>query len=546
MWSLLLAVGLASATPRVAVTDLANHTGDPSLDGAGPGLAGILVAKLVRVDNLQVVERSQLEAVLAELELGESGVVDAASAAKAGKLLGATHIVTGDLVSVKLPTLAVNLRVIEVETGKVVAATDVVGQIGDHGEEFFVLVDDATFRIVDALQLQLAARDRIELGQVDVQQLATVEAYGRALSALDRGDKAGAEAQLGKALTVEPGFKLGEAALTALVAEVASTRAGYANDAITRAHADWDTLERQVAGTLPANPTVADLALAALRAKLRLARGDLEGYLPLEKARVAATTPEHTAAASKFDEAVRKQVPNTHLLNRFIGTTSVWPWEVRLQMADVLVMLGRKDEASALVVDNYQRPGPTFGPTSRPRDVGDWAERHGLPDLTVVARKHRLTQLQLRGDDEGARRALEKLDDAIEDARAAHEKAAAWTAFLGKLRRYKAADEALTGEERRAMRVLDDDPSLVRAGYAAFQARVKAGFYDGVRKTGTFAEVAEAWRSYADRLYDDGVFVDQRLADLLDLQAAVPARDAADEARRKETLDAFVAGAYEP
>lgn len=544
MFALLLAVGLAAATPRVAVTDLANHTGDASLDGAGPGLAGILVAKLVRVDNLQVVERSQLESVLAELKLADAGVLDPASAAKAGKLLGATHIVTGDIVSVKLPTLAVNLQVIEVETGRVIAATDVVGQIGEHGEEFFVLVDDATFRLVDALQVQLAARDRIELGQVDVQQLSTVEAYGRALSALDRGDKAAAEAALGKALAVEPGFKLGEAALAQLAAEVASTRAGYANDAITRAHASWEALEGRIAGKLPAAPTTADLAAAALRAKMRLARGDLEGYLTIETERVAATTAAHTKDKPRFDDAVRTLVPETNLRSYFLGEVTVWPWEVRLQMAEVLVILGRKDAASALVVENYQHPGPLFGPTSRPRSPGDWGERHGLPDLLVLARKQALTQAQLRGDEEEARRALDKLDDAIEGARDAHAQRATWDDLQTRLRTAKAADERLADEEERALRVLDEDPSLTRAAYLAFQARIKAGFYAGIRKSSAFRELAEAWRTKADHVYHDGIFVDQRLANLLDLQAAVPARDAEDEARRRTALDEFATGAY--
>ncbi len=544
MFALLLAAGLAAATPRVAVTDLANHTGDASLDGAGPGLAGILVAKLVRVDNLQVVERSQLEAVLAELKLADAGVLDPATAAKAGKLLGATHIVTGDIVSVKLPTLAVNLQVIEVETGRVVAATDVVGQIGDHGEEFFVLVDDATFRLVDALQVQLAARDRIELSQVDVQQLGTVEAYGRALSALDRGDTAAAEADLSRAMATEPGFKLGEAALARLAAEVAGTRARYANDAITRTHEAWDAVEKAVAGELPASPTVEDLARAAVRAKMRLVRGDLEGYLKLETARVAATTREHTKAQGKFLEEVRRSSSVSSVQSRVLGDVSVWPWEVRLQMAEVLVILGRLDEATALVIANYQHPGPTASPTARPRDPTDWAERHGQFDLFVIGKKQRLTQAQLRGDVQGASRGLKALEEAIEDAREAHEKRAAWEAFQPRFRSTKVADARFAADELRAMRSLIDDPAHVRSGYLAFQARVKAGFYKDIRTAREYRELAEAWCSRADNLWHGGVYADQRLANLLDLQAAFPARDADDEARRQKDLDSFASGEY--
>lgn len=106
----------------------------------------------------------------------------------------------GELVSVKLPMIAVSLRVVEISTGKVSAATDVVGEVGERGEAFFVLVDQAAFGIFDALQVKLGTRDRIELGQVAVKQFDTVEAYGRALAALHRGDSATALDELDDAL----------------------------------------------------------------------------------------------------------------------------------------------------------------------------------------------------------------------------------------------------------------------------------------------------------------------------------------------------------
>lgn len=543
MLPLLLLLGLAFANPRVAVTDLQNRTGDTAMDGAGAGLSGILLAKLVRVDNLEVVERAQLEAVLGELKLAASGAIDPISAAKAGKLLGATHMVMGDLVSVKLPTIAVNLRVVEVDTGKVIAAIDVVGQVGEHGEEFFVLVDDAAFRLVDALKVQLAARDRIELGQVDVAQLTTVSAYGRALEALDRGDKAAAEAQLGKALSVEPGFKLAEDTLTKLAAEVASARTGYASAAMTSAHADWEQLEKDVAGTLPASPNVADLARAAIRARMRLVRGDLEGYLKLEEARIAATTAAHTKEAGAFVSALYATSTSAFVKRSTLYNLTVWPWETRLQMADVLLMLGRKDAAAALVIGNYQNPGPTLSPSTRPRSPTDWADRHGLFDLAVVGRKQSLTQAQLRGDADDTERALKELDEAIGEAREAHEARATWDAFQARLSATK-ADKKLLDEELRAMRVTEDDRSLVLVGYQAFQRRAKSGFYDLVRTDSDFEDLADRWRQRADHLWDDNWFADQRLAHLLDYQAIVPARDTEAQARRKKALDDFASGAY--
>lgn len=238
MFAVLLAVALAFGAPRLAVMDMSNRTGDASLDGAGAGLSSVLVSKLLLVDGLEVVERERLASVFAELKLAKEGALDPATAARAGKLLGATHIVTGDLVSARLPALALTLRVVEVETGRVLAATDVRGEVGERGEEFFVLVDETTAALISAMSIQLGARDRIEVGQVAVKGLGAVEAYGRAVTALDRGDRPAAEKALQEALALEPGFRLAEGALARVTAEVAAARQGYANEAVTSARAE--------------------------------------------------------------------------------------------------------------------------------------------------------------------------------------------------------------------------------------------------------------------------------------------------------------------
>ncbi|MFZ5476448.1 MAG: CsgG/HfaB family protein [Myxococcota bacterium] len=534
-------VALALAAPRVAVMDLQNRTGDASLDGAGAGVAGVLLSKLVRVDTLEVVERDRLEDVLGEIALGKSGVVDPATVAKAGKVLGATHLVLGEIVSVKLPTVAIALRIVEVQSGKVVAATDVVGEVGADGGEFFVLVDDAAFRIVDALQVQLGAKDRIELGQVEVQRLATVKAYGDALRALDRGDAAAAQARLSEALAVEPGFRLAEDALAKVAAEVAAARKGYAHAAITRVHAAWEAVEKAVAVELPASPATRDLAIAAVRARMKLVRGDLDGYLKLEEARVARTTEAHVKEG--LHGAVGELVTDDYVRNRTLSDLQVRPWEVRLQMAEVLLLLGRKDAAAAAVVANYQRPGPLLSPTSRPRDPGEWGARKGLADLAVLGARQALQQARLRGREGAVRDALRDLEAAVEEATEAREARARWDAVAARLAKEKASTSLLDAE-RNALTAPTDDVSLALAGYRAFRARVDGGYYAAVRDTSAFRELAERWRNVASGAWDRPWFVDQRLGVLLEHQATVPARDAEDEERRRKAVEDFVTGAY--
>lgn len=542
MFSVLLAVALALGAPRMAVMDMSNHTGDASLDGAGAGLSSVLVSKLLLVDGLEVVERERLASVLAELKLAKDGALDPATAARAGKLLGATHIVTGDLVSARLPSLALTLRVVEVETGRVLAATDVRGEVGERGEEFFVLVDEATAALISAMSIQLGARDRIEVGQVAVKGLGAVEAYGRAVTALDRGDRPAAEKALQEALALEPGFRLAEGALARVTAEVAAARQGYANEAVTSARAELAALEARVAGTLPESPTVADLAKAAARARARLARGDLAGALELEEARAAATKDADCRGGS-FHAALR-EYQSSGYLGRLLGDVKVWPWEVRIENADLLLALGRRDEAWALVLRTFQAPGPMFSINSGPRNPTDWAQRRGFFDLAVVGRRQELQQATRLGYDEAARRLLRVVDEAVEDAKEGREAREAWQALQGRFAGRVGADARFVSEELRATRAASSDRALVLAGYSAFHARVRAGFYADVATVSDYRDLAGRWRSLADGIWSEAWFAEQRLGVLLDYQAAVPARDAEDAARRVKELDETVARSF--
>jgi curli biogenesis system outer membrane secretion channel CsgG len=61
----------------------------------GEGMAEMLATALVETGKFKVLERQQINDVLGEQDLGASGRVDAATAAKLGKILGARYLVYG-------------------------------------------------------------------------------------------------------------------------------------------------------------------------------------------------------------------------------------------------------------------------------------------------------------------------------------------------------------------------------------------------------------------------------------------------------------------
>lgn len=172
-------LALAFAEPTVAIADLANHTGDPAFDGAGPGVSGILVSRFQGSGVVQVVERKALETLLVEQQLTVDRLTDPRTAARAGRLLGADFLVVGELFSVKLPSISVALRVVDATTGEVVVSRDVVGEVGETGERFFELVDALSTSILDAMQVALP--DGRTLSAIEQRELDAVLRYGEDL-----------------------------------------------------------------------------------------------------------------------------------------------------------------------------------------------------------------------------------------------------------------------------------------------------------------------------------------------------------------------------
>jgi curli biogenesis system outer membrane secretion channel CsgG len=100
------------------------------------GLQQMLLTELSQNSNLRVVERSLLREVLEEQNLGASGRVDAQTAARIGRLVGARYAVAGAFM--EAGAFRMDARIIDVETGEILRAQEVRGRRNDVYE---LLVD---------------------------------------------------------------------------------------------------------------------------------------------------------------------------------------------------------------------------------------------------------------------------------------------------------------------------------------------------------------------------------------------------------------------
>jgi hypothetical protein len=89
----------------------------PELKDVGPEVTSLLYAHLSSEPGVALVERAELEKVLGEIELGQSGTIAPETAARIGHLTGAKVLVTGRVFAAR-NELVIVARIIGTETGR--------------------------------------------------------------------------------------------------------------------------------------------------------------------------------------------------------------------------------------------------------------------------------------------------------------------------------------------------------------------------------------------------------------------------------------------
>lgn len=95
---------------------------DIGLENAGVIIPEWVASEFVRLGKYEVTERLSLQAVIEEQALGQTGIIDDATAARVGKLHGVEGIVTGSIMRIGT-TISVTGRIIAVETGEVLKSS---------------------------------------------------------------------------------------------------------------------------------------------------------------------------------------------------------------------------------------------------------------------------------------------------------------------------------------------------------------------------------------------------------------------------------------
>lgn len=138
--------------PGIAVLPFTNggSYGDAKedLDALQVGVQELLLTELAQNEGLRIVDRARIRDLLDEQGLAAAGRVDAATAARIGRVVGARYVVTGGFVDLN-GNFRLDGRIVDVETSEVLKSQQVRGQRDD----LFDLLVDLSAKITEDIDL---------------------------------------------------------------------------------------------------------------------------------------------------------------------------------------------------------------------------------------------------------------------------------------------------------------------------------------------------------------------------------------------------------
>lgn len=194
----------AAPAPRtVAVFPFVYAGTDGSLAPLSRALADMVTTDMSQTDRLSVLERAQVQALIDEMALTESGLVDESTAARAGHLLAAGTVVQG---RVDIPSEGtVRLEALAVPVGAPVSV-DEAAVVEDELSRLFDAEKALVLGLFSDLGIELTEAERVAVNRRPTESLQALLAYGRGLQAMDAGNFEAAAEAFETAAALDPGF----------------------------------------------------------------------------------------------------------------------------------------------------------------------------------------------------------------------------------------------------------------------------------------------------------------------------------------------------
>jgi TolB-like protein len=191
------------APNTVAVFPFEARGASAKLSPLGKGLAEMMMTDLSQIGSLKVVERLRVQALMDEIKLGQTGLVEEESAQSFGKMLKAGKMVYGGFTLENKNRLAF-----------IVTFADAVQNTSSESMEFkdtvanlFLVEKDAVFRVIDEMGISLTPQEKERIQRLPTKNLLAFVNYCMGLEMEDKGEFGKASQFYQKSLQLDPDYQ---------------------------------------------------------------------------------------------------------------------------------------------------------------------------------------------------------------------------------------------------------------------------------------------------------------------------------------------------
>ncbi|GMQ82778.1 MAG: hypothetical protein BMS9Abin05_2240 [Rhodothermia bacterium] len=192
----------------VAVYELVFVGADESYAPLGRGLAEMLSVDLSIVGQLRVLERTRLQALQEQIDLGRLPNMDPATSPRAGRFLGAGRIVSGSFNVLGGDEVQVFGTLLETNTSE---RQDLPSET-EPLNNFTDLEKRMVFALLDRMGIELSEAEQRQIQIVPTRNLQAFLAYSRGLMSEDERDYGAAAESFAQAARLDPTFTMAAAA----------------------------------------------------------------------------------------------------------------------------------------------------------------------------------------------------------------------------------------------------------------------------------------------------------------------------------------------
>ena len=194
----------------IAVVSFANTGAKRELDPLQKGLAEMMITDLSQVSRLKVIERVQMQALVDEMALGQTGLLEEKNGDRVGKLLSAEKVLGGSYSADDENNVTLK-GMLSFSTTQGVAE---VGAASGKLSDIFKLEKDLVFSTVKEMGIVLTETERKKIEVIPTENVLAFLAYSKGLDAEDRGDFSAATGSYREAIKLDPGYSKAQTALT--------------------------------------------------------------------------------------------------------------------------------------------------------------------------------------------------------------------------------------------------------------------------------------------------------------------------------------------